>query len=215
MACWEQPRAGERFPRRLYQVSSCALEQPAVLNAAGASVGTCCKTSTCHLRFPRGPRVPVCRLIYDILRGPPLSGNNYSISDFMHRHSHTASHLLTRMPHEDGICFLLQKNKISLVCERTPCKDRDCVFTKEPNAAIVRHRGGPPQLKEQADRGVNLSQMLMRSREHSRGLNTNCKDEKEVCLGRKGKALWSSLEALNRSSQSPGMLAGEKDGNNS
>lgn len=44
-------------------------------------------------------------------------------------------------------------------------------------------------MKEQADKGVNLAPMLMCSREHLRGLNTNCKDEKEVCLGRKGKAL--------------------------
>ena len=138
---------------------------------------------------PRGSRVPVCRLIYDILRGPRLSGTDYSVSYFMHRHSCTSSHLQTRMPHEDEICFLLQKNKPSLACERTSCKDRNGVFTKEPKAVIVRHRGGPSQLKEQADRGVNLSPMLMRSREHSRGLNTNCKDEKEVCLGRKGKAL--------------------------
>ncbi|KAG8006919.1 hypothetical protein GBF38_022988 [Nibea albiflora] len=88
------------------------------------------------------------------------------------------------MPHEE-ICFLLQRNKPSLACEKTPCKDCNCVFTKEPKAAIVWHRGGPSQLKVQADRGVNLSPMLMRSREHSRGLNTNCKDEKGVCLGRK------------------------------
>lgn len=138
---------------------------------------------------PRGPHVPVCRLIYDILRGPSLSGNDCSISNFMHRHSCTASHLQTRMPHEDEICFLLQKNGTSLAFERTPCEPCNCVFTKEPKAAIVHHRGGPSQLNEEADRGVDLSSMLMRSREHSRGPNTNCKDEKEVCLGRKGKAL--------------------------
>lgn len=215
MACWEQPVARERFPHGLYQVSSCALEQPAVLNAAGVSVGTCCKTSTCHLWIPRGHHVPVCRLIYDILRGPLLSGNKCRISNFMHRHSRTVSHLQTLLPHEDEICFLLQKNKTSRACVRTPCKDCNYVFTREPKVAVMRHRGGPSQLKKQPDRGVNLSPMLMRSLEHSRGLNSNCKDEKEVCLGRKGKALWSSLEALNISLQNPCMLAGEKDGNNS
>lgn len=138
---------------------------------------------------PWGLLVPVCHLIYDILRGPVLSGNDYSFCNFMHRHSHSASHLQTWMPHEDEISFLLQENKTSLAAERTDCKDCNCIFTKEPKAAIVRHRGGPSQLKEQADREVNLSPMLMRSREYSRGLNTNCNDEKEVCLGRKGKAL--------------------------
>lgn len=56
--------------------------------------------------------------------------------------------------------------------------------------------------------------MLMHTREHSRGQNTNSKDEKKVYLGRKGMALSSSLEALNRSSQTPGMLVWEKDANN-
>lgn len=56
--------------------------------------------------------------------------------------------------------------------------------------------------------------MLMHTREHSRGQNTNSKDEKKVHLGRKGMALSSSLEALNRFSQTPGMLVWEKDANN-
>lgn len=166
--------------------------------------------------LPQGPLVLACRLIYDILRGPMLSGNdNSSTSNFMQRHSCTASHLQTRMPQEDETCFLLQRNKPSQAYERVPCNDLNHIATKEPKATSVRHRGGPSQLKEQADREVNLSAMLMRSREHSRGLNTNCKDEKEVCLGRKGKAMWSSLEALKRSSQTPGMLASAKDDNNS
>lgn len=137
--------------------------------------------------LPWGSHVPVCRLIYDILRGLLVSGNDCNTSNFMHRHSCTASHLQTQMPHEDEICFLLQKNKTSLDAERTPYKDCNCVFTKEPKAAIVHHRGDPSQLKEQADRGVHLSPMLMCSREHSRGLNTNCKDEKDVCLEGKVK----------------------------
>lgn len=106
-----------------------------------------------------------------------------------------------------------QTNKPSLACKTPPDKDCDCIFTREPKELCA--MGGPSQLKEQADRRVNLAQILMCSREHSRGLNTNCDDEEEVCLGRKGEALWSSLETLNRSSQTPGMLAGEKNGNNS
>ncbi|KAJ4932430.1 hypothetical protein JOQ06_010852, partial [Pogonophryne albipinna] len=58
-----------------------------------------------------------------------------------------------------------------------PCKHCNSVFTEEPKAAAVCHRRGPSQLKERADR-VNLSPMLMRSREHSRGLNTNRKMRK-------------------------------------
>lgn len=74
---------------------------------------------------PRGPPAlpaPPRRLIYDILRGPQLSGSDCITSYFMHRHSCSASHLQTQMPHEEEICFLLQKNKPSLVRERTPAK---------------------------------------------------------------------------------------------
>lgn len=196
---------------------SCILlctEATSFYNTAGALLGTCWKTSSHHLWLPGEKHVHLCHLIYDILRGSPLSGNDYSMSNFIQRHCCTATHLQTRIPHEEEICFQLQKNKTSLDAEMTPCKDCDCIFTKEPKAAIVRHRGGPSQLKEWADWRVNLSPMLMHTREHSRGQNTNSKDEKKVHLGRKGMALSSSLEALNRSSQTPGMLVWEKVANN-
>lgn len=120
MACWEQPVARETFPRVVYQVSSCALEQPAVLNTAGSLVETCWKTSTCNLWFRRGLVCLYVALIYNILRGPRLQGNDYSVSYFMHRHICTTTHLRARMPREDEICVLFQTNKPSLASERTP-----------------------------------------------------------------------------------------------
>lgn len=141
---------------------SCILlctEATSFYNTAGALLGTCWKTSSHHLWLPGEKHVHLCHLIYDILKGSPLSGNDYSMSNFIQRHCCTATHLQTRIPHEEEICFQLQKNKTSLDAEMTPCKD--CTFTKEPKAAIVRHRGGPSQLKERADWRVNLSPMLM------------------------------------------------------
>lgn len=183
MPCWDLPVAGER---------SLPVDSGMLLCTGAAGSIKRSRSLSRNLQknkympppVPWRSHVPVCRLIYDILRGPPLSGNDCNTSKFMHRHSCTASHLQTQMPHEDEICFLLQKNKTSLNAERTPYKDCNCVFTKEPKAAIVHH---PSQLKEEADRRVHLSPMLMCSRQHSRGLNTNCKDEKEICLGGKVK----------------------------
>lgn len=166
MACWEKPMAD--LPLwTLSCILLCTRATNSIKHSRSLSRNLL-KNKCMPPPVPWGPHVPVCSLIYDILRGPRLSGNDYSISYFMHRHSCTTSHLQTRMPHEE-ICFLLQKNKPSLACEKTPCKDCNCIFTKEPKAAIVWHRGGPSHLKVQADRGVNLSPMLMRSREHSRG----------------------------------------------
>ncbi|CAB1440123.1 unnamed protein product [Pleuronectes platessa] len=92
------------------------------------------------------------------VRGPTLAGNDCSISNFMHRHSLTASHLETLMPHEDEIGFLLYKNKTSLDDEWLPCKDCNCVSTKEPRAAIERHRGSPSQLKRAGRQRGGISQ---------------------------------------------------------
>lgn len=49
-------------------------------------------------------------------------------------------------------------------------------------------------MKEQANRGVNLSPMLMRRRKHSRGLNTNCKMRKRSVWGGKVKACEVALK---------------------
>lgn len=167
MACWEQPVAGERFPRGLYQVSSCALEQPAVLNAAGASVGTCWKTSTCLLRFPGAS----CACMSPNLWHPPQR------SSLLREMTPASLTLCTGTAALPVICkhgcpmrtrsasYFRRTRPLRLV-RGPPAKT---ATASSLNNLKQRHRGGPSQLKEQADRGVNLSPMLMRSRETFKG----------------------------------------------
>lgn len=116
---------------------------------------------------PRGPPAlpaPPRRLIYDILRGPRLSGSD-CITSYFYAQAQLQCQSFANTDAPRGRDLLPTSEEQALSGPREdPRKDRYCVFTKGPKAAIVRHRGGPSQLKEQADRGVNLSPMLMRSR---------------------------------------------------
>lgn len=86
ITCREQPVAGDTFPPCILSgILLCSRAASGIKHSRSLS-GNRLKNKYTQPPFLQGPHSPVCRLIYDILRGPQLSGNYYSISYFMRRH---------------------------------------------------------------------------------------------------------------------------------